>query len=96
MKKLNVEIELPISIFKEGAHYVAYTPVLDISTSAKTYNGVRKRFEEIVPLFIEELIKKGTLNQYLESLGWKKSRKKWSPPAVVSQGLEKVTVPQMT
>jgi len=95
MKKLNFEVELPVSVFKEGDSFVAYTSALDLSTSAKTYDGAKKRFGELIPLFIEELMKKGTLDDYLQSLGWKKIRKNWTPPVVVSQGLEKIKVPQM-
>ena len=95
MKKVAFEIELPVSVFKDGASYVAYTPALDLSTSAKTYDGVKKRFEKVVPVFIEELARKGTLSEYLENFGWKKVQKKWTPPAIVSQGLEKITVPHL-
>ena len=94
MKRMNTEIELPVSVFKEGAYFVAYAPALDLSTSAKTYEGAKKRFGEIVPIFLEETMRKGTLSEYLESLGWKKAQKKWFPPAIVSQGLEKIRMPQ--
>ena len=94
MKKVNMEIELPVSIFREGSLFVAYTPALDLSTSAKTYEGAKKRFSNLIPIFMEELIKKGTMDEYLESLGWRKIQKKWLPPAVVFQGLEKIRMPQ--
>jgi len=31
------------------------------------------------------LVKKGTLDEVLESLGWQKIKKRWSPPSLVSQ-----------
>ncbi len=92
---VNFAVKLPISIFKEGKHYIAYTPVLDLSTSANTYDGAKKRFSEIVGIFFEEIIKKGTLDDVLKDLGWKKIKKQWNPPSVISQGMEEVKIPTM-
>lgn len=56
MKKLTMKVtNLPITIFKEGKSYVAYSPALDLSTSAATYKKAQTRFSEIVELFFEEL-----------------------------------------
>ena len=33
---------------------------------------LKKRFKEAVSIFFEELVKKGTLDEVLESLGWQK------------------------
>ena len=70
MIKLN--LQLPVSIFREGKHFIAHTPVLDLSTSGKNYEEVKKRFNEVASIFFEELVKKGTLDEVLESLGWQK------------------------
>ena len=78
-------MQLPISVFREGKHFIAYTPVLDLSTSGKNYEEVKKRFKEAVNIFFEELVKKGTLDEVLESLGWQKIKKQWMPPFLVSQ-----------
>lgn len=83
MIKLN--LQLPVSIFREGKHFIAYTPVLDLSTSGKNYEEVKKRFKEATNVFFEELVKKGTLDEVLESLGWQKIKKQWSPPSLISQ-----------
>ena len=85
MIKLKLNLQLPISIFREGKHFIAYTPVLDLSTSGKNYDEVKKRFKEAVSIFFEELVKKGTLDEVLESLGWQKIKKRWSPPNLISQ-----------
>lgn len=83
MNKLN--LQLPVSIFKEGECFIAYTPVLDLSTSGKNYEEVKKRFKEAVGIFFEELVKKGTLDGVLENLGWQKIKKRWTPPSLISQ-----------
>lgn len=88
-----LELKLPISILREDKKYVAYTPALDLSTSGKNYEEVKKRFNEIVNIFFEELIKKGTLDEVLRGLGWKRVQAKWNPPIVVSQESQAVRVP---
>jgi hypothetical protein len=90
MAKINLQFKLPVSVIKEGAKYVAYTPVLDLSTSANSFEKVKKRFGELVCIFFEELIKKGTAEEVLRDLGWKKIQKNWSPPVVVSQDFQAV------
>ena len=84
MKKASLKISLPITIFKEGKSYVAYSPALDLSTSAPTYSKVQKRFSEAVELFFEELVSMGTVDTVLTDLGWQKVKANWQPPTVVS------------
>ena len=92
MKKLPFEINVPISVFKEGKTYVAYSPVLDLSTCGKTYAEVQERFAEAVELFFEELVRLGTLGEVLSDLGWKKTRQEWQSPAFVSHKVERMKV----
>ena len=88
-----LEVKLPISILREGKKYVAYTPALDLSTSGRSYEQVKRRFGEIVNIFFGELIKKGTLEEVLQDLGWKRVQAKWNPPIVISQESQTVRVP---
>lgn len=87
MKKSLLQIDIPVSIMREGSVFIAYTPVLDLSTSGKSYDEVKRRFNEIVEIFFEELAIKGTLEEALSDLGWEKISRKWSPPVVISQEL---------
>ena len=85
MKNLSLKkISLPVTIFKEGKSYVAYSPALDLSTCASTYKKAQTRFSEIVEIFIEELMEMGTLDTVLKELGWQKIKSNWQPPVVVS------------
>ena len=93
MRKVMLEISLPVSILREGKKFVAHTPALDLSTSANSFEKVRERFNEIVNIFFEELIKRGTLEDVLQDLGWRKVQRKWTPPVVVSQESQTVRVP---
>lgn len=90
---MNIKISLPVTIFREGKHFVAYTPVLDLSTSGKSFEEVKRRFEEAVFIFFEEIIKRETLEEVLSELGWQKVKKRWSPPVPIAQELEEFTVP---
>jgi len=58
MRKLMLEIKLPVSILREDKKYIAYTPALDLSTSGKDYKEVKSRFEEIVDIFLKSLLEK--------------------------------------
>lgn len=93
MKKTFFEVKLPVSVFKEGKRFIAYTPALDLSTSGKDYDEVKKHFEEIVNIFFEEVFQKGTLKEVLEDLGWRKIQKQWSPPLVITHESEKIRIP---
>ena len=80
----NTLSNLPVLITKQNRRFVAYTPVLDISTSGKTEKEVKARFVELVNIFLEEIIEAKTVDDVLSELGWKKVQKKWTPPRVVS------------
>ncbi len=84
MLKNKISYKLPLVITKQGKRFVAYTPALDLSTSGKTEKEVKKRFEEIASLFLEEIIEAGTADSVLKELGWKKFQKQWTPPKIIS------------
>lgn len=88
-------VNLPVSIFREGKNFIAYTPSLDLSTSAKTFKKAKKRFGEIVQIFFEELAEKGTTDDVLTSLGWEKIEKHWSPPVEIFHNLESFQMPRI-
>lgn len=90
---IKFDLQLPVSIFKEGKCFIAYTPVLDLSTSGKNYEQVKTRFNEVVNIFFEELVKMGTVSEVLKSLGWRKVKKQqWMPPVLISQESEKIQI----
>ena len=84
MKKTILQFNLPVSILREGKKYIAYTPALDLSTSGNTFDQAKKRFDEIVHLFFEEIMKENTTEEVLKDLGWQKVNAKWNPPIVIS------------
>lgn len=92
MKKSSLQIGLPITIFKEGKSYVAYSPALDLSTSASTFEKAQSRFLDAAKLFLEELVEMGTLDQVLTGLGWQKVKTNWQPPVVISNYTQPVNL----
>ena len=93
MGKTFIEVSLPVSIIKEGKYFVAYTPTLDLSTSADTIEQAKKHFSEAVEIFFQELLDAGTLEEVLQDLGWIKIDEQWTPPQEVQHEVEKVIVP---
>lgn len=89
LKSLN----LPVSFLREANQFIAYTPVLDLSTSGKTLEEVKNNFSEAVEIFFDELISMGTLEEALLDLGWTKHEHNLRPPIVVFQGMESFKIP---
>lgn len=87
------ELKLQVSILKEGKKFIAYSPALDLSTSADSFESAKKRFDEIVRIFFKELTEMGTLDEVLTDLGWQKQKQEWVPPLVISQELESIKLP---
>ena len=91
-QKLNIKLKIPITIHKEGEYFIAFTPVLDLSTSGKSPGEVKMRFEEAVVIFFEELLEKGTLDKVLTELGWEKNNQHWAPPMIAQESIN-VNIP---
>jgi len=95
MAELNQKSKLPVLIFREGKHFIAYAPALDLSTSGKDYEEVKRRFNEVVKIFFEELISKGTFKEVLKELGWKKIKQSWQPPSLIAQEYVSINTPSL-
>lgn len=93
MKQKSLEFALPVSILKEGESFIAYSPALDLSTVGKTFQEAKDHLEEAVQIFFAEITEKGTLEEVLLELGWKKQAEKIVPPLVVSHQTEQFSVP---
>ncbi len=88
-----IQAKLLVQIFKQGKRYVAYTPLLDLSTSGRTEKEAKKRFVELLDIFVEELVEAGTVNEVLASLGWQKVKSHWQPPQVVKNESVSLSIP---
>ena len=90
MTKLSLKV--PVQIFKEGKTFVAHSPVLDVATSAASFELVKKRFTEAVQIFFEELRDLGTTDEVLSGLGWVKVKRQWNPPTPIAHDIENISV----
>ncbi len=86
---------LPMTIFREGAYFVAYSPALDLSSAGKTTKEAKRMFAEAVDVYFEELVEMGTLNAVLKDLGWTKTKNILQPPKVVQHRIVDIHVPAM-
>jgi len=75
--------DIKVIFLEECRKIVAFAPALDLTTSAGTLEEARRRFEEVLEIFFEETLEKGTLEEVLAECGWRKvSRPEvhWVPP----------------
>ena len=91
MKKPNLSLSLPVAVLREGRQFIAYTPALDFSTSGKSHQQALARFHEAVNLFVEECMRRGTLDAAVHDLGWRKARHIWRSPVLVSHEMRTVS-----
>lgn len=82
---------LTIKTWKEGKHYIAYTPELDIASQGKNIEHAEKRLNEVVSIFLEEAKSRGTLKDILKSLGFLKTERKWKSPRISFSEMEMQT-----
>jgi hypothetical protein len=88
MRKPSISGSVHVIFLKEGDMFVAYSPTLDLTTCAPTFDEAKKNLSAAVGIFFDECLKHGTLDRALESLGWQKGTghlPQWQPPVVVGE-----------
>lgn len=65
-----IEVGLQIAFLKEDNFIIAYSPALDLSAYGESEKEAQKAFETTFLIFLEEMMKKGTLLSELLRLGW--------------------------
>jgi len=66
----------------KGSEYVVYSPEFDISSCGATMEEARKNLREAIELVIESCAEDGTLDQFLEDIGFRSEEKGWQLPQV--------------
>lgn len=69
-KSLSISANLPVLVFREGEAFIAYTPLLDLSTAGGTFEEAKSNFSEALQLFLKETDAMGTLPKVLTDMGW--------------------------
>lgn len=83
-----MQIFLTIKAWKEGKHYIAYTPELDVSSQGRTPAHAEGRLREAVSAFLEETKRMGTFDEVMRSAGFSKNRARWKMPLISFSSLE--------
>jgi hypothetical protein len=85
-------IKLTVNFIKERKQVIAYAPALDISTVGKSEEHAKKRFQELVRIFLNDISERNVVDEVLTELGWTKesihNKPQWVPPAVTSIDLQ--------
>lgn len=74
-KSHGFEIVLDVCLFEDEGNYIAHCPALDISSYGTSEDEAQELFNEAVTIFLDEVEKKGTLENVLLDLGWQLKRK---------------------
>lgn len=61
---------------------MVYAPALDLVGQGKTIKEAQRDFEEVMDIYLEETLRKGTLEKDLLRCGWQKHQGSMQPPAV--------------
>jgi len=65
-----MKAQMSLTMCREGRTFVAYEPALDLAAQGNTASKARKNFQEVFAIYLEETIKKGTLEKDLLRCGW--------------------------
>lgn len=85
---MNIRLFLTSKIWKEGKHYLAYNPELDVASQGKTPENAQEMLKDAISLFIETAKDMGTLNSILAEAGFVKKEKRWVSPVISLSPLE--------
>ncbi|MGH7953909.1 MAG: type II toxin-antitoxin system HicB family antitoxin [Limisphaerales bacterium] len=97
--KINVRGSIPVVFFKEDNSFIAHCPVLELSTCGATFDEAAAAFDEVLNIFFEECAERGTLDEVLQSCGWKikktNSQRNITPPLFVGQRQVSLSIPPL-
>lgn len=82
-------VQLNTQIWKEGGMYVAYVPQLDLASCGRTVAEADKNIREVMEIFFEETVRKGTTKEVLEEAGFLFDNG-WKAPEILK--LERVSL----
>ena len=54
LKKVHIKSKIPVLFMKEEKSFIAYSPVIDLSSCGRTMLEAKNNFEEALEIFFEE------------------------------------------
>jgi hypothetical protein len=70
-----------MQLIRQGGLFILYSHGLDISTTGKTEQEARGRFQIIIDECTKAGVSKAGVCGVLMSLGWTQRAQRWSPPS---------------
>ncbi len=80
--RLSFKVNVDVYIAEEEEQWVAYCPMLEVSSYGDSEEEAREMFEEAVEIFIEETARRGTLERELLRMGWTLASTDYRPPSL--------------
>ncbi len=69
---MEFQFRLPVQIWQENGHFVAFCPVLQVTSYGCSKKDAQRNVKEAVELFLEVCVEDGTLNEVLRECGMKR------------------------
>lgn len=97
ISKIKVQGNISVHYYQEKEVFIAYSPMLDLSSCGSTFDEAARNFDEAVQILFSECDEKGTLDEVLLSLGWEAKRRGdgrvFVPPRLIGQ--KEISIPPM-
>jgi hypothetical protein len=80
-----IKVDVSVYLFQEGKQWLAYCPVLELSSYGDSEEDAKNAFEDALEIFITETTANGSLEKALLKLGWilkQQPEPMYQPPAV--------------
>ncbi len=89
-KHFKIQTQITLQISREDDCFVAYCPELELSSHGESPAEARKNFSEVLEIFLDDILERGTFEKVLQECGWIEIKKnstlpQWVPPAVISR-----------
>ena len=88
--KAQVTGSLSVAIFREGRTFVAVAPALDLVAQGRNVPEARRHFQELFEIYLEETLRRGTLEKDLRRCGWEKHSGEFQPPTLTEFPTERM------
>ncbi len=90
---IEMRIQLPFAVKKQGKYYVSRCPVLDVHSQGTTQKKAAENLIEAVSLFLMSCFERGTLDAVLKECGFRARRFDERPAGPSRQKAQYIEVP---
>ena len=61
----NITLQLEVFTYRDGDHYISFSPALDLSSFGNSENDSVESFKEALDLFMEDILERNVLREAL-------------------------------